>query len=301
MFKRVVVGHAGDQAGRDAITLGTKLAAADGSITIVYPYHPLLARIPAQTIETRIREETQELISESGVTNPIDCHWTSSPWPIHGLHQMASYENADLIVFGTAREALADHLHASLIERMVHGAPCAVAVAPAGYAEHNSKDIRRIGVGYADSEEGRMALRLGRDLTESLTAELELIAGSGLGANFTTYALSWALLPELEDELYADAMAKLEQLASELAASVSVSAYVRRGEPCEILTARSEYLDLLVLGSRAYGPLRHALLGSVSAPVVRGSHCPVLVVPRDTNEQPQDTLTDTGTDATIDA
>jgi nucleotide-binding universal stress UspA family protein len=35
---------------------------------------------------------------------------------------------------------------------------------------------------------------------------------------------------------------------------------------------------LIVLGSRGWGGIRRALMGSVSDSVVRHSHCPVLVV-----------------------
>ena len=35
---------------------------------------------------------------------------------------------------------------------------------------------------------------------------------------------------------------------------------------------------LIVLGSRGRGPLRRALMGSVSDSVVRHAHCPILVV-----------------------
>ena len=52
------------------------------------------------------------------------------------------------------------------------------------------------------------------------------------------------------------------------------------GNPADVLVEQSRELDLLVLGSRAYGPVRHALLGSVSAAVMREAHCPVLVMPR---------------------
>jgi len=37
---------------------------------------------------------------------------------------------------------------------------------------------------------------------------------------------------------------------------------------------------LLFTGSRGYGPLRHALLGSVSGALVRDAGCPVVVMPR---------------------
>ena len=39
-------------------------------------------------------------------------------------------------------------------------------------------------------------------------------------------------------------------------------------------------VDLLFVGSRGYGPLRRALLGSVSGALVRDAGCPVIVIPR---------------------
>ena len=42
----------------------------------------------------------------------------------------------------------------------------------------------------------------------------------------------------------------------------------------------AEDADLLVLGSRGYGPRRAVLLGGVSGRVVRRAACPVIVVPR---------------------
>jgi nucleotide-binding universal stress UspA family protein len=53
------------------------------------------------------------------------------------------------------------------------------------------------------------------------------------------------------------------------------------GDPARVLEREAgEGLDLLVLGSRGYGPVRRVLLGGVSESVVRRSPCPVLVVPR---------------------
>jgi nucleotide-binding universal stress UspA family protein len=300
MFKRIVVGYAGDEAGRDAVKLGVELAVVlESAITIVYPYHALLAPIPAELAETRVKEELQDLLSGIDAERRVTYHWTSSPWPIHGLHELASDENADLIVFGAARGRLADHLHVSLIERMVHGAPCAVAVAPPGYAERDTGAPSRIGVGFSDSEEGRTALRLGHRLAESARGELDVIAASGLGASLTAYAFSSALLPGLEDEIYAETETKLQQLAAELGERVPVHLDVRRGDPCAALSERSEQLDLLILGSRAYGPLRHALLGSVSASVIGASHCPVLVVPRGMSERLEGALGESEADATL--
>jgi nucleotide-binding universal stress UspA family protein len=39
-------------------------------------------------------------------------------------------------------------------------------------------------------------------------------------------------------------------------------------------------MDLLVCGSRGYGPLRAVLLGSVSRRITAEARCPVIVIPR---------------------
>jgi nucleotide-binding universal stress UspA family protein len=47
-----------------------------------------------------------------------------------------------------------------------------------------------------------------------------------------------------------------------------------------VLAERSRELDLLVVGSRGYGPVRQVLIGGVSAELMRRAACPVLIVPR---------------------
>jgi nucleotide-binding universal stress UspA family protein len=52
------------------------------------------------------------------------------------------------------------------------------------------------------------------------------------------------------------------------------------GDPRTILAERSADLDLLVCGSRGYGPVRSVMLGSVSRALAHTARCPLLVVPR---------------------
>jgi nucleotide-binding universal stress UspA family protein len=60
---------------------------------------------------------------------------------------------------------------------------------------------------------------------------------------------------------------------------VEVEAFVE-DDPAQTLVRVSEHLDLLVCGSRGYGPLRAVLLGGVSRRVAVEAHCPVIVLPR---------------------
>ena len=52
------------------------------------------------------------------------------------------------------------------------------------------------------------------------------------------------------------------------------------GDPSDQLANAAAELDVMVVGSRGYGPMRHALLGSVSAKLMRNCPAPLLVVPR---------------------
>jgi nucleotide-binding universal stress UspA family protein len=69
--------------------------------------------------------------------------------------------------------------------------------------------------------------------------------------------------------------------AAGVADGVRVEIRVALGPAREALVqACRDDVDLLVMGSRAYGPLRSVLLGSVSRHVVDHAPCPVIVVPR---------------------
>lgn len=60
----------------------------------------------------------------------------------------------------------------------------------------------------------------------------------------------------------------------------SAGGEILTGQPAEALAAASADLDLLVCGSRGYGPMRAVLLGGVSRRLAAEAHCPVIVLPR---------------------
>jgi nucleotide-binding universal stress UspA family protein len=281
VFERIVIGYASDQAGRDALVLGAGLAALAGAAaTIVFPYNPLFAAVPGDAAEEQVREEVAALTAGLWGAVAPTYHWTPSSWPIRGLHEMAAYEGAGLMVFGAAREEAAGRPHVSLMERIVHGAPCAVAVAPAHYADPPPRNLARVGVGFSASEEGMRALRLAHELAARAGGQLRAIAGAGLDPELASYASGSPDLPEAERQVFAQTEAALERATAELGDEAPISHETIGGDPSDVLIERSSELDILVLGSRAYGPVRYALLGSVSCRVMREAHCPVLVLPR---------------------
>jgi nucleotide-binding universal stress UspA family protein len=91
---------------------------------------------------------------------------------------------------------------------------------------------------------------------------------------------------ETSESLRARAERAQEQaLAAVNTDGVSLSREFVEGAAGRVLVEMSREARLLVVGSRALGPLRAALLGSVSRYVAEHASCPVVVVPSRTDSQ----------------
>jgi nucleotide-binding universal stress UspA family protein len=189
-----------------------------------------------------------------------------------GLHVLAETEGADLIVVGSSRRGvvgrvlLGDDTRAAL-----NGAPCAVAVAPAGYVEH-PRDIRRIGVGYDGSLESEHALEVARGLAAEHEAKLS--ACTAVSVPLAAFKPGPLPLSDAIDALVADAGQRI--------AALEVEPHAVYGATGEVLTSYSAALDLLVVGSRGYGPIGRLVHGSTSNELARTAQCPLLILPRAT-------------------
>ena len=74
---------------------------------------------------------------------------------------------------------------------------------------------------------------------------------------------------------------RLDEALATIPDDLESEAVLVSGDPAEKLAdAARGSGSVLVLGSRAYGPLRRVLLGSVSTALTRSAPCPVLVHPR---------------------
>jgi nucleotide-binding universal stress UspA family protein len=165
-------------------------------------------------------------------------------------------------------------LAGSTAQRLMHGAPCPIAVVPAGWTADRA--VNSVGVAFVDSEEGREALRGAHALARRARAALRVI---------TVVKASRALFAEkdlqaADGEHRSRAESELREALAPLGDDVPVEADVYVGDPAEVLIGLSEGLGLLVCGSRGYGPVRAVLLGSVSRRVTAEAACPVIVVPR---------------------
>lgn len=165
MFKNVLVGVDGSSGGRDALALALRLLNAAGQLTLIH-VHLETTGIVVHEFDSSARDDAQRLLESEreAAGRKAELLSIGAPSVGGGLHRVAEQNAADLLAVGTCRHGfvgrvlLGDDTRASLA-----GAPCAVAIAPLGYAQ-TSAPIEVIGVGYDASPESDAALALARVL-----------------------------------------------------------------------------------------------------------------------------------------
>jgi nucleotide-binding universal stress UspA family protein len=85
---------------------------------------------------------------------------------------------------------------------------------------------------------------------------------------------------DVEGELIRHVERHVREALGRLGRDVAVEVTTFVGDSAETLIRVSRDADLLVLGSRRYGPLRAVAAGGVSRRVADEAHCPVIVLPR---------------------
>jgi nucleotide-binding universal stress UspA family protein len=148
---------------------------------------------------------------------------------------------------------------------------------------------RTIGVAYDGSDQARVALHAAAAMARSSGATVEVIDVVDVVSEFGGWAAAWSYGEVLEAERAA-ARAQVDDARATLSDVDSIGS-VREGGAADRLVDATDHLDLLVIGSRNYGPLRRALLGTVSGRVAERARCPVIVVPRAAVEHARATVT----------
>jgi nucleotide-binding universal stress UspA family protein len=214
-----------------------------------------------------------------------------------GLARAIDELEPELIVIGsTTRGGKGSMLLGTTAGRVIHVSACPVAVVPNGY-QRPVGGVQRVGAAYTDAPEGEEALRAAARL-----ARLGGVALRPITIIDPKHAQEEAhgLMAEQHHEVGAESgaasrtrIAVQERLRERVAAlGFDAELDVMVDEPAAGLIAASGQVDLLVMGSRALGPRRSVILGSVSRRVMAHAACPVLVIPRGASEASDALLAD---------
>jgi nucleotide-binding universal stress UspA family protein len=272
---RILIGFDGSEQAHDALHLGAGVARAEGAEVVVVAN---FADIRAEGDENAFDEALAEIATplfDDALTALSELKVRTEALALgsaaRALHILAEVEGADAVVLGSTHRGPAGRVFpGSVAERLLHGCPCAVLVAPRGYATRDHFGLGVIGFGYDGGPESRVALRQAVELAEALDARLRIITALPVGDSSVQGATPGAGQWE----------ATLTRTASAIGREVETELAVEEGDPAAVLVTHGVELDLLVVGSRGYGALRRVVLGSVSEEVMRNAPCPVWVTPR---------------------
>jgi nucleotide-binding universal stress UspA family protein len=271
MFREVIVGVDGRPGGPDAIALARVLVAPDGRLMLVHVHHGDLgadaaAGAPGHEDARRLLEQERDATAVDGELMPI-----SAPSVGRGLHHASESRDADQLVVGSCSRGFAGRVLVGNDTRAaLNGAPCAVAVAPLGY-NADLRPIATVGIGYNGSPESKSALALAREVAGSHGAGLRALDVVAIPSSSSAFAgAAWGSALE----------SMVDGARHELDALEGVDGDVRVGLAGEELAEFGERVDLLVVGSRGYGPVRRLILGSTSEYLAGHARSPLLVLPR---------------------
>lgn len=282
---KIVVGVDGTDQALDAIALAAALAAAWDADVVVANVYPWDWGGPRWGLpfEQAAREDAEAIVASAAarLARPHRLLLVASTSAPAGLHGIVEDEQADLLVLGSShRGRVGRVLLGEVAERVVIGLPCALAVAPRGYADREVRGLRHVGVAYDASPESRAALRWGEALAEQAGASLTLYRA----LQFPHVAFPEAAV-EVDEEALFDALGRrqkqeLEDALAQVPPALTPHAELVEGPTAATLAAAAESEDVVVTGSRGYGRLGATFLGSTSHGLLHHARCPVIVLPR---------------------
>lgn len=287
--RKVLIGYDGTPEGEDALGLGQLLSKALGATPLVttvvrHPRHG----VSESEFQAAVAEFSKELFATARerlkgmdvVERPV----INDSRPA-AIYELADWEKPELIVIGSTRQGPAGRVVVGTLGgALLSGIHSGVAVAPRGYA-NGEPALDRIGVAVDGSSESWRALSAAATVAERAKAPLQV-----LSVMEEPHYVLGGLLSPLNQEEYRDfrekEWGKVYEEAARRVPNATTEPRLLHGEPDEALASAAQHLDLLLVGSRGYGPLKGALLGSVSSKLMATAPCPVIVLPRGAGSHP---------------
>ncbi|HTT94286.1 MAG TPA: universal stress protein [Solirubrobacterales bacterium] len=266
--RKVLVGYDGSDGSKDAVALARVLCAGTRASVLLVNVLPagtlpvayrLLGYEEAPAWRGFFRGAEEEL---GGIEADHRTYIGGSPAEV--LNDLAETEDVDLVVVGSPhRGAVGRAVLGSVAEALLHGASVAVVAAPRGYSARPHDGFARILAGYDGGGEAGEALRRAAALAGHTGRELHVLTVATL-PSAVPGAFGGTIPASLPDAT--EVVTKGVEL---LGADVETRGEALHGDPAHELAAWCNPDDLLVVGSRSYGPLARTLLGSVSSTLIR--------------------------------
>ena len=292
MDQEIIIGYDPEHHGDDVLKLGRVFADVLGARPLVVTARPW----PNQLDDVKTQQERVENSLEAGFAAArseltdfgVETKAVVSAYAGLTLNDLAEErEAARLIVLGSSHHGpIGRTLIGDVGESLMHGAPCAVAVAPRGYGGRRRHALQHIAVAFDGSEESQTALATAIGLAARCHADITVLAVAdyphyGYASSFQVLTTGEVTDPEREEM-----RRQLELAAARIPAGLLHQTQLLIGKAGQELADISGDFDLMIVGSRTYGPLRRTLLGSTTCRLMRAAACPILVLPRGAGPDP---------------
>ena len=281
----IVVGIDDSPGAQDALAFATRIAATSGAslrLVSAFPYSDIPSRGAVPAYRELLRRDARTTLERSAAATEATVAATEAiadASPARALHELSERIGAALVVVGSTRRGpLGRVVPGSTGERLLHGATCPVAVVPRGYADRAG--IRTVGVGYDGSDESKAALAAACQLARRLGATLRVIRVFDATRVGTPALMTIPGYVTTAENLEEHARESLDTAVAALPAEVVTESVFAAGNAGRELATLSEQVDVMIVGSRGYGPRAAVLLGGVTHTLLRMAGCPVIVLPR---------------------
>ena len=284
MERKLLIGYDGAGNSEDGLVLGGVLARALRADVVVASVLPHLDWAGSEEESHKmLRDEQARIAAAARARLPgtaIETIARGDSSTAHALDRLIGERDPVAMVIGSAhRGAVGRALGGNVGRTLLSGALCAITVAPRNYSDAPATSILKIAVAINGSAESDTALATAVSLARGLRASLTVITVTEPVRYGYAVPFSVVDARALEEDMRKQAQRVLDR-ALKWTGDLPVERRLLQGEPADLIADTAASHDLLVVGSRGYGPIKRALLGGVSARLAQVIECPLVVLPR---------------------
>jgi len=283
-MRKLIIGYDESEQGEDAVEFGRALCDVIGAepvlASIIPPTHPSIESFGPEAARDYRRQELIEVAGRRLEGRDVDIQVAMGSSVGHGLVTAAEGTNAVCLVIGSShRSAVGRAALGSVGDSLIHGAPCAIAVAPRGYAQRK-EPLAHVGVAFDGTPEAWAALETGIGMAERTHARLSVVTVSDFTSHVPATAFNVLAASEMTSSEREEKRRILDLALARVPEGLPVRGRLLSGVPGDMLSRATQDVDVMIIGSKGYGPLRRVFAGSVAAYICHHAHSAVMVLPR---------------------